>query len=334
MTVSLALREHCSVARQTQLRIKAVAESIGYVPDPMLSGLSAYRMARRPMAYHANIGWINGWVPPSALYQAEFQRYYAGAAERCRELGYGLEELRLSEINFDFSRLERMLRAKGISGLLIPPSQIARQMLNLDLSRFSAVRFGYSYKHPVLHTVTNAQFRTVQSTVHHVAALGYRRVGIVMNHDSDDRTGCNFLGGFVAGQEVFPKKDRIAPFYPKNYFSENLDEFRRWVRKYRVDCVIANGYWYFFQKSGIRAPEDVGYADMQLDNQNTAITGMHQNGFRIGAAAVDLLTGMVQRGETGIPLTPTHLHIEGFWFDGSTTRRVNVDTGPVVESEA
>ena len=45
--VSLALKKHPSIPAETRERIEAVAAEMGYVPDPMLSALAAYRGSRR-----------------------------------------------------------------------------------------------------------------------------------------------------------------------------------------------------------------------------------------------------------------------------------------------
>ena len=49
-TVSLALSNRSDVSAETRERIQAIARSIGYRPDPYLTGLSAYRKSRRPPA--------------------------------------------------------------------------------------------------------------------------------------------------------------------------------------------------------------------------------------------------------------------------------------------
>jgi hypothetical protein len=44
-----------------------------------------------------------------------------------------------------------------------------------------------------------------------------------------------------------------------------------------------------------------------------ATTGIDQREAEIGAAAVDLLTGLIHRGETGIPANPRVTMINGVW---------------------
>ena len=105
-----------------QPRIEAIAVKLGYAPDPMLSALSAYRKSQRPAAFHANIGWINNHARPEDLYASDFLRYYQGAGERAKQLGYALEEIRLADISFNMKRLGRILDATGVKGLLLAPA--------------------------------------------------------------------------------------------------------------------------------------------------------------------------------------------------------------------
>lgn len=318
VTVSLALRGHHSIPEKTRERIVQIAEDLGYAPDPMLAGLSAYRQSRRPAVYQSNIAWIANHDKSKKLHHG-IRQYYEGAERRCRELGYNLEEIDLREVENNHARLGRILAAKGIRGLLLAPCDSPNGELCMDLSRFSAVRFGYSYRHPTLHTVTNAQFRTALLTMQHLGELGYRRIGIILGHEFDERTAWNFLGGFRAGQQSIPKSSRVEPFYRDSI--QRGRKIASWITKYKVDCVVdVGGAAYLDLKAlGLGIPEEIGYANMDLTTFKTDVSGMYQNSLRIGASAVNLLVGMVQRGEQGIPDIPSHLYIESRWNPGKTS---------------
>lgn len=313
VTVSLALRGHHSIPRHTQERIKRIALELGYAPDPILAGLTAYRLSRRPTAYQSNIGWINGWPVPKEMYRNDIVEYYAASTERARELGYKLEEICLADINYDVKRLEDILAARGISGLLLPPARHAGTELHLDFSSYSVMRFGYTYRHPDLNTVTNAQFRSALMAVQKLTLLGYRRIGIFLDHDTDERANWNFSGGFLAGQYALSGN---AHGYPLPFYcaSEEIDRLSTWIKRTHVDAVIGLRSWSMIQEARM----DIGYADLSLNSDEKHVSGMYQNCYRIGVAAVDFLAGMLTRGETGIPATPTHLLIESVWYPGQT----------------
>ncbi|HRE80630.1 MAG TPA: helix-turn-helix domain-containing protein, partial [Opitutaceae bacterium] len=57
-TVSMAFRNHPNIPAATRQRILQIAERMGYVPDPMLAALAAYRTRIRPSGYHGVIAWV------------------------------------------------------------------------------------------------------------------------------------------------------------------------------------------------------------------------------------------------------------------------------------
>ena len=62
---------------------------MGYVRDPHLAALAAYRRAMSPVQVHSAIAWINHWEQPERLRKhREFDLYWRGAAEAAKKLGY------------------------------------------------------------------------------------------------------------------------------------------------------------------------------------------------------------------------------------------------------
>lgn len=320
VAVSLALRDHHSISKETKDRVKEIAQRIGYSPDPLLFSLSAYRKANRPPAYHSNLAWLNTYANPRDLYIGGFREYFEGARQRCIELGYVLEEIRLADFDHDCARVRRTLRNKGIKGILLPPAETPGAELDLDFSGFSAVRFGYSFKSPVLHTVSNAQFRTASLAVEKLMSLGYQRIGMFLSQDLNARTGWNFLGGFNASLDKIPKERWVPPYRQERM--GNKQELRRWLEKHKVDCVIGHGYWLLETLYGLGAqvPKELGYADLALTADEEIISGVRQNSLLVGAVAIDQLNSLMLHGEQGVPRVPMHIYVEGEWFDGTTVR--------------
>jgi LacI family transcriptional regulator len=322
VTVSLALRGDPSTPTRTCTRIKAIAAKLGYSPDPMLAALSVYRKSQRPAAYQANIGWINGFADPEKLYEVgDFALYHAGAKQRTRELGYVLEEIRLCDTAYNMNRLRRMLDARSIRGLILAPTTPAGE-LHLDISALSVVRLGYSFRFPVVNTVTSAQFRTMLMTMQVLINRGYRRIGGLFAVDGQERTSFHFLGGFLAAQSQIPESSRVPPLL----LTPDSDRKRiisDWAVKEKLDCVVGSGVradYELLLDAGLKVPEDIGYADTSLAEDEALLSGMHQNGRKIGRSAVDLLVSMMQRSETGACAIPSHWLIEPSWLEGKTLK--------------
>jgi len=326
VTVSLSLRNRREIPVVTRQRIHEIAEKIGYSPDPMLKALSAYRLKQRPAAFQANLAWlINHHDPNQLFYFEDFRLYFQGAKTRAAELGYGVEIFNLVDYDYNGKAIQKVLKARGIEGILVSPVENYRDHINLDWSRYSAVRFGYSMKDTVLHTVTNSQYRSAFVATENLKRLGYRKIGCMIGDDFNERTGGHFLGGFLSARAHLMLEDIppcmidevILPEANEQYW----DQPRAWLIKHQPDAILAHASYFasFLQKWGYRVPEDIGFASLSLEEESAGSSGIHQNPRKVGRAAVDLLVALIERLETGIPDTPMHVLIEGVWRDGQTT---------------
>src|ERR1700743_451891 len=97
-TASRALKNDPRICAETLNKIKAIAEEMGYMPDPMLNALNAYRHASQVPQFHGTIAWItnhpgrNDWRKSYC-----YQRYFDGASEQLTRHGYRLGEFLLWE---------------------------------------------------------------------------------------------------------------------------------------------------------------------------------------------------------------------------------------------
>ena len=325
VTVSLALRNRREIPLKTRQRIQLIAEKMGYSPDPMLKALSAYRSKQRPAAYQSTLAWLVNHHDPKQLFNFEdFRLYFQGAKTRAAEIGYGLEIVNLADYEFNGRAIQKMLAAKGINGILVSPVEDFHDHIDLDWSRYSAVRFGYSMRDTLLHTVTNAQYRSAFLAMENLKRLGYKRIGCLVGHDFNERTGGNFLGGYLSARAQLGMEE-----IPTNVFGAGISGYadeqfwglnRPWVDKHQPDAILSHAGYILphLQKWGYRVPEDIGIASLALEENETFFSGVHQNARKVGRAAVDLLVSLLERQETGIPETPAHVLIEGVWKEGHT----------------
>ncbi|MCR6630477.1 MAG: LacI family transcriptional regulator [Magnetospirillum sp.] len=197
-TVSLAMRNHPRLPEETRNRIRQLAEKMGYSPDPFLQALVAYRgktMNRRnppTLAYVTN--WKTRWGWQKTTAHPEF---YAGAKAKARELGFNLEHFWLGEPGMTQERLDQILNTRGINGVVIASHM--REMdraLQLDWSRFSAVKIDYFPHEPKLHNVTNNQCDVIRLAMQRLIAGGYRRIGFVMHRGWDHSVDHLWTAGF------------------------------------------------------------------------------------------------------------------------------------------
>lgn len=320
-TVSLAFRNHPSIPERTRERIRRIAEEIGYRPDPVLSSLIAYRRGLRVPQLRSAIAWVTNHPTRAGWRRTQvFVEYFEGARDRAQQLGYRLEEFWLHEGGMSPARAGQILHARGIEGLIVAPQPAAGTELALDFSQFCAVTIGYSLAHPRLSLVANHQFDSMQLLMREVASRGYRRPGLVLPLALDRRVNHSWLGGFLVAQLEWAPADRVPPYLPETF---DPAAFQAWRTTHRPDCIVTptREVVRLLHAPGESAPEPIGLAFPSVAPDEPTLSGIDENSRRIGAAAVDLLSGLLHRNETGSPETPQRVLIEGTWQEGATLPR-------------
>lgn len=319
-TVSLALSQSPKLRPAMRERILKVAAQMGYTPDPMLSALVAYRKKIQPASYHATLAWIDNWAERGNMRSIKvFDEYFLGAKQRAAELGYKLEEFWLHSPGITPARTAAILRARNIQGLIVAPQEFDGTKLDFDFTAFSAVALGYTLRPPLLHIVTNHQIQSTMLLVNKIAGMGYRRIGLYIHPDWDGKVNHSYVAGYTIAQQALAPKDRLAPRLSPNL---NADDFRAWCRRCRPDAVITQGIarevvsWL----KPLRVPEDIGIATLAARDDEPDIAGVYQNDTLIGATAAEVVIGMLQRNERGLPANLIYTLVGGVWKPGPSLR--------------
>jgi DNA-binding LacI/PurR family transcriptional regulator len=330
-TVAAALKGDPRVKPSTRDQIRATAQEMGYVPDPMLAALSAYRKTTKLQSYRETLAWVT-----SSREKGDWKLYgstpdfHLGALRRAAELGFRLEELWTKESGMTSQRATQILANRGIRGLIIAPLPYSHGHLNLDWSLFSSVAIGYSLTKPRLHLVTATHYRAVRSAVRHLRKLGYERIGWVNERRVDERVDKLWQAGFMVETGMQSAKWRV-PFFSKYPFERK--PFLQWFEKYRPDVILTTNFHIdatptenklvviqWLASSGIKVPDDVCVAVVNLKPKQP-FAGILEPSEQIGRTAVDLVTRMIQNGERGVPEYPSRVLIECKWIDGPTVAK-------------
>ena len=320
--VSLAIRNSPRVSAGVREKIQATIRELGYQPDPMLSALAHYRRSKGSQPVGAELAWINGWPAPEKLrsYQ-EFELYWRGAWEEAKRCGFRLEEFRPTECGTP-ARLEAILRARNICGILIPPHGGA---VNVNWGSFAwadfcIIRFGHSVAHPRAHLVTSDQLTDGVMAFENIWAKGYRRIAYVTTRDTALK-GTRFSAGFLQGQLRVRARAQLPPLLlgdEKNP-REDQEQLRAWLHKARPDAILTDLPYLrsLLTKCGCQVPGDLGLAVTSVLDGN-ASAGIDQNSWEIGKAAIQMLISLINHNERGIPDVCRELLIEGRWTEGDS----------------
>lgn len=319
MTVSRALREDLHLPAKTRRRIQAIAEKLGYMPDPAVSQLMARLRASRTKAPEA-LAWINPRpLLPDWRDAFSMRDFFQGAAGRAAQLGYKLEIVSDDEGRANARRLTRILLARGIVGVLVAPLPGVPDTVSLDWSRFAAATYGYTVSEPLLHRACNHHLRIIRRALTEVVRRGYRRPGLMVSQTDNARVDEGWTAGFLAFQLHLPPAQRVPVLL---YEKSRTAGTAAWLKKHRPDVILAHSMEDLetIGASGRRVPDEIGFVLLDLHRQNGPCAGMRQRHAVVGATAVDLVTAQIHRGERGTPTAPKLVLVEGDWVDGPTIR--------------
>jgi len=305
MTVSYALRNNPEVSVEERIRIQRVAETLGYRPDPLLTHLMEHLRSQRTLKFAGNLAVLTSLKAPFVT------RLLNGAYARAERLGYHLDEIHVREHVQSDRALTRTLTARGISGVLLAPTDKPTTYLKLlDWSKFSAVAMTYSIVEPHVHRVVTHHFDNAVRTFALLEQRGFKRIGLAMTRDMEFRTNHSYTGAYhrMIGTGSCAN-------LPILYFNEaNQRGTRQWFLEYQPQAVaIANANQ---MKSillpAIGAKQAARTCFLSLDYEEGAgVSGIDQLFEVIGSSAVNALVAQIHRNEKGLPQNPTITMVEG-----------------------
>lgn len=322
-TVSLALRNSPKLRKETREFVQKIADQLGYVPDAALSALVIHRKGVRASSYQSTLAWLDNWTTPGNRLRdiPTFNANFQGALARADQLGYKLEEFSLRSPGIPPARMASILKSRNIKGILVAPQEHDGVPFPFDFTDFAAVTFGYSLQPACIHVVTNHQFRSMQLLVAKLHELGYRRIGLYLAHDWDKKVNQGYTAGFLAAHAAIGGRKPIPPCL---WNQLQPASFKSWITRHRPDAIITQGIskvligW--LKSFGLCVPEDIAVTSLSAHSGEPDIAGIYQNDRLIGATAIDIVTGMLQRNERGLPQTILYTLVEGTWHPGSSVQ--------------
>lgn len=321
VTVSYALRGLPRVSASMREKICREAERMGYRPDPMLQALSSYRRLGRPPAIQAALAWLCCWDPPEEMHtRKEFHAYWQGAKETAEKNGYRLEQFTPSP-NMSLARIQQILIARGIRGVLVPPPQstFSGSLAALDWRDFAIVKFGHAFADLKVNLVTSAHVYNAILAFSMMTARGYKRIGFVTSDYLMKRT--HFPSGFLRAQYDVPESSRvpILALSEQDVVGKKSEALGAWLKRERPDAVLTNlrEVPSMLRSLGLRIPRGIAVAGLSVHDGNVD-SGIDQNPLEIGKAACETVMSQIMHGNLGTLSCSRELLIEGSWVDGAS----------------
>lgn len=327
-TVSLALRNDPQIPEKTRLRIQNLANKMGYETDPIVNHLMAQLRAQStPDSPRATLALINGNANQHAFKEhPTIPSYVEGCKRRASKMGYGLDTFWLHDPDLNGERLNRILKARGIRGIIIVGLMTENRLPARFMStweNYPCVVTGARTRNPALSFSSTDHHIITLRAFEHAIDLGYKRPGLVLDSVINDLVEGRFIGGYQIGQNRIPAKNRLKPFFNTQAARKDLSIFRKWLDKEKPDVIFTlyHDVKTWLEKCGYRVPENMGLIQLEWREDHAHWAGMNQHNDITGEAAIDMVISMIHNNEAGIPEYPRATLIGGSWVDGQTVTK-------------
>jgi DNA-binding LacI/PurR family transcriptional regulator len=310
-TVSMALRNHPSIPTKTRRRIQRIAEKVGYRPDPEVAKLMHHLRQKHKPRFKSIIAALTN-IPKGADFPY-LSLIEKGARDAAAALGYGFEIQRVDAIETRNVSLQRILRSRGIEGVVLLPMKHAMPLNDLlDWSFFTVIAATWGVLSPDFHRVLPDQFGNNLLICEELVRLGHRRIGLVLDARTDMVVGHRFTAP-IAWQNTLGGTEDVRPFiHPPG----DLSGLQAWFARERPDAIIAGEESVarmIARELRLKIPGPVGFALIERQSDDL-ISGIDQRAEDIGRAAITQAHERMKSGEKGIPAVPSITMIKGRWI--------------------
>lgn len=314
---SYALRGDARVSRETIERVRKIAAEIGYRPDLRLSSLMAHIRRNRMPRSRETIAFVWVSIYPGETFPPYHHHYLstiaAGAKARASHLGCNLAEFWLDEPGMTPERLARILRTRGITGVVFSPAMHDLAVrLNWPWDEFCCAVIGNTDWTPWLHRAGHYHYRSMWLTLQRLREEGIERPAAILSRSIHER----IHGVHLAAFQVNHPKPEEAPELVQFGTPESYRQLKRWPRRLSPDALIVGWPVDNAVAAHLRQLAPTAARMVTLDWQPSgALPGMDVCNEALAAAALDLVVAQLHRNERGVPPHPTSLLLDGVWRD-------------------
>lgn len=313
-TVSRALRNDRRLPEATRLRIKSIAEQMGYRPNPLLSALGANLRQRRTGEFSATLAYlVRGDAP-----EVRRREHLSGALAAASAQGYRLEEFVIGSAGLTEERLNDILLARNVQGVIVGPLPDPSTAIDLRWDEFCAVSIELMFTQPSFDRIVHDSFSGMRMIMQACRQRHYRRPGLVLTEAAHARTAGLTLGAYLLEQSA-NGVESVAPCILRDW---SADVFAAWYRDQRPDAILTShrltaSVRAWLDEAGVAVGAQLGLANVNaLADQE--VSGVQQEWQAIGAIAVQQLIDKINRNERGAPALFRTILTPGRWHEGTT----------------
>lgn len=309
-TVSRALRDEPTISAKQRRRIQEAAREMGYRVDPYVAAFTARVRNYRRSPKGITIAVLQDTKPARTAPMTQ------AAEAQAESYGYRVDPIYFAELEHDALQLSKLLKARGIQGLIVMPVGLGLDLSEIDFGGLACAQIGPSLQTPRLHMASANHFLNARLCYRTLHERGHRRIGLAVDAYNDARLDHQWLGGYTAMRELMgPTSKKLPVFYPEQLTTDNLLE---WVSRHGFTAVIALGD-YLLEKIHGAFPQ-VELARL-TGGKRGKFSGINERIERVAATAVSLIVSQIHRNRLGIPPYPDSVLVPGEWVDGVNQQR-------------
>lgn len=314
-TVSYALRNHPKIPDETRRHVHASAESLGYRPNPRVASLMAHirRGQRKHLGERLAFVWMHTTRARSRT-DPFLRNVFRGARERAAQTGFALEEFWAHDPGMTDVRLEQILRARGIVGVVLSPvttSDVALT-LNWDWRHFAPAVIGNVTWTPELHHAGHHHYLGMCMVLTELARMGCEQPCALIERTSNERAKRAWHAAFLTHYPT----DADVGAAVRIVSEDDAGATVGWLRRRQPSALVLS-QTSLLNARGLRAAARelaVPLVTLYWSAETPAgIGGVDQLYDRIAAHAVDLVVAQLNSNEFGVPDLPRIMLFPGRW---------------------
>lgn len=313
-TVGMALQSDPRVALKTRERIKAMAGKHDYKGDPRISHLmSLLNKGHRQAVW--NVAWLNSSDSIHAWTERPWLAgYLKGVQRRARELGFGLDPVWIQ--NQSPAQLAKVLKARGVQGLLVPFPEETNFWQDFPWDQFSAVVVDDFDIRISLPHVMSDRHGNMRIVLDELKSLGYVRPALWLQARLD-----NVRDAYSSAYLGWHHKQGLQAPLLWSFDQLSVDTVRRKLEAEKPDVIVCchNGMLEHLESAGFSVPDALSVVHLNLAADVPNWSGIDQRHENVGASALDALNTLLMKGETGLSAASPAVSLPGIWRTGKTT---------------
>ncbi|MCC5849924.1 MAG: LacI family DNA-binding transcriptional regulator [Verrucomicrobia bacterium] len=324
MTVSRALRGQAGVSANVRDQVLAAARELGYASNPYVQGFVQIRQRRGEVSEGPVVAWLGpGFDYLNRFPEHTFAHYYEGAEVALAARGFRLESFQemFKKSGYNANAMTRVLRSRGIDGILLGPYDGMQEIHQIDWSFFTVVQVGRSCFVPGMKRVASDHFHNMLLCVDYLQTRGFRRIGYFEHQTHNLRNEGRWEAAF---RYRCPK---IPPCLVETQLGLSAARLAAYVKKHRLDAVVTAHASVWDLRNAMRPSP--GIAFLQEDSVTAEAPRIEVNHRLIGASAAQILMDDLYANRRGLyPQTITH-SIQGvFLKPGALVQERETETIP------